>query len=574
MENNLPASDKHLRKTLGVYYTPHVLALALAKWAVRCPKERILDPSFGGCAFLHAGQEALAAVGAQHPERLVFGVDVHPEAASFSRLILEQQARKEQFLVTDFLTVTPESTGMGSFDIVLGNPPYVRHHLLKGRTRESAVYAAQRAGIRIGGRASYWAYFVAHCLSFLASEGRLALLLPTAFLYAEYADELRREIVRRFRSTMIILLRERVFEDAQERTVILLAEGFGSGPGEARIVTAGSVEALHQMLGSPTPAGKSFNGNGTDRHWLCHMMTERGTALYQELTASSEVMTLGDLCSIRIGTVTGANDFFVLSRQAQKQHEIPHSCLKPILTRSSLLRGLTFAEQDWLALITQGTTPALVLDTNSLGVLPDSVERYLSRGVSAGIPERYKCRTRSPWHSVPMSPPPDAFLQYMSARRPRLVLNQTSATCTNAIHVANWHDSVSEPLPSCVATSILSSLTQLSSELVGRSYGGGVLKLEPNEARQLVIALPSNGNSDACEKRAEVDGLLRDGKGEQASQLVDDWILRLHLGLSMNDVRCLRANIALLQRLRIDKNTLRPRRVSHPSPEANPQIAE
>ncbi|MCL4553094.1 MAG: N-6 DNA methylase [Candidatus Marsarchaeota archaeon] len=556
MEANLIESHKRLRKTLGAYYTPEVLALALAKWAVRCPKDRILDPSFGGCAFLHAGQEALADAGAQHPEKLVFGVDVHPEAASFGRLILEQGARKEQFLVTDFLTVTPESTGMGSFDIVLGNPPYVRHHLLKGRTRESAEYAAQRAGIRVGGRASYWAYFVAHCLGFLAPEGRLALLLPTAFMYAEYADELRREIVRKFRSTAIILLCERVFADVQERTVVLLAEGYGSGPGEARIVTARSVEALHQMLGSPRPAGKPLNGDGICRNWLYHTMTERARALYQELTASPQVTTLGDLCSIRIGTVTGANDFFVLSSQAQKQHEIPHSCLKPILTRSSLLRGLTFAEQDWRALIAESTTPALVLDTNSLGVLPESVERYLSRGVSAGIPERYKCRTRTPWHSVPVSPPPDAFLQYMSARRPRLVLNQTSLTCTNAIHVANWHDSVSEPLPSSVATSIISSLTQLSSELVGRSYGGGVLKLEPNEARQLVIALPSNGNSDACDKSAEVDSLLRDGKSEQASQLVDDWILRQHLGLSKKDVQCLRANIALLQRLRIDKHTV------------------
>jgi hypothetical protein len=81
------------------------------------------------------------------------------------------------------------------------------------------------------------------------------------------------------------------------------------------------------------------------------------------------------------------------------------------------------------------------------------------------------------------------------------------------------------------------SLTLLSAELVGRSYGGGILKLEPSEAERLLI--PSFERS-LGRLLPRVDTLLRQGELEAVLDLVDPLVLA-PLGLRQADILGLRA---------------------------------
>src|SRR5919199_559182 len=119
-----------------------------------------------------------------------------------------------------------------------------------------------------------------------------------------------------------------------------------------------------------------------------------------------------------------------------------------------------------------------------------SVRTCLHRCTSTWIPTpvsaraAYKCRMREPWYAVPDVQVPDFFLTYMSGREPNLVRNEAGCTCTNSVHSVRVRD--------CRAAAYLvtaweSPFLKLSCEIEGHPLGGGMLKLEPGEASQIVL---------------------------------------------------------------------------------------
>lgn len=111
----------------------------------------------------------------------------------------------------------------------------------------------------------------------------------------------------------------------------------------------------------------------------------------------------------------------------------------------------------------------------------------MEQGKRQGVDRGHKCRTRWPWYSVPMQPPQDAFLTYMSGERVRLVLNKAGVNSTNTIHNVVFERRLAKTLRAASVAAFYSSLTALSTELIGRVYGGGVLKLELREARRIIL---------------------------------------------------------------------------------------
>ena len=91
---------------------------------------------------------------------------------------------------------------------------------------------------------------------------------------------------------------------------------------------------------------------------------------------------------------------------------------------------------------------------------------------------RYKCSIRAPWWSIAPGARPDAFLGYLVSRRPAFRLNTHAAVSTNNVHQVFFHDG---------PVSLAHPLTHLSVELLGRIYGGGVLKIEPGDAARIVV---------------------------------------------------------------------------------------
>ncbi len=511
------------RRLLGSFYTPDKLAIVLAEWALECDEGHVLDPSFGACAFLNAATKVLSERGVPDPGRLVFGVDVDPRCLKYVHS--SGNLEKENCIVRDFLTLSPDEIPGTPFRAVLGNPPYLRHHWFNGNAREAGREAICSAGVELSETASAWAYFLIHALSFLAEDGRLAMLVPEAILQADYAAPVRNILASNFAQVLLVYIHDRMFEGTDEAVVAVIASGFGKS-GNLRVEAVEQIEDLASILSSPEcgPAAP-------------YLTTEKGRCIdaapaeiLGELGHHADVSKLAELAEVKIGLVTGANKHFIRNIENLEQLGVPRETWIKIVSRTRWLTGLDFTREELEELVNSGERAVLVRPEAELEDNPN-VLRWIREGTNAGIQERYKCANRDPWFRIALRPAPDAFATCTRMGPPLLVLNRANALCTNAIHALYWHHK-DDSLPSAVAVGFLTSAVRLWSELHGRRYGGGVLKMEPSTLGHVPVPL-AKGVKPTFE---ELNLLIREGREDDARAIADDFVLRDALGLSKKDI--------------------------------------
>jgi adenine-specific DNA-methyltransferase len=180
---------------------------------------------------------------------------------------------------------------------------------------------------------------------------------------------------------------------------------------------------------------------------------------------------------------------------------------------------------------------------------------YLAYGEAQGVPDAYKCRTRSPWFRVPHVYQPDALLSYMSGVMPRLVANEAGVVSPNSLHILRLHPHTRLP-SNAIAVLWQTSLTRLSVEIEGHALGGGMLKLEPTEAESVIVPSHQVSLEILMELGGELDGLIRNGDHATVQTRADTIILREGLGLSQRDCHLLRTAARMLQRRRCSRGSV------------------
>lgn len=528
------------RKELGAFYTPAEMAEKLVRWAVRAPGDQALDPSFGGMVFVEQAYERLLELGAA-PEQgraQIHGCELDQlafEAAS------EGPLRLTGLVQGDFL-FTKAGEALPQVDAVVGNPPYVRYQLF-GEAGDAGRRVAREAGVSLTAMSSSWAPFVVHATAFVKGGGRMALVLPAELLHAQYAGEVRRFLQDQFGKVLLALFEQRIFPGVTEEVVFLLAEGRGAGPaGKLEVI---QYESLVDFDVDGLLDRAATEGDAASMHasLLTQLLPEETRDLLKRLSDDRRVSTLGLHAEVDIGTVTGANDYFLL--KGASDEGIAPELLQPIISRAAHLPGARFTAADYEELAARCVNYRLLaMDSKTPAALRRTAEPYLRRGEELGISGRYKCRQRDDWWSVPIPGTdgrPDLFLTYCAAEHPRLIVNEAKVLHTNALHGVRLKQV--GVAASSLAAGFVNSLTLLSAELEGRSYGGGVLKLEPSEAEAIVI--PPLGS--IASKLNAVDAQLRNGSLSDVLDVVDPLVLGGGLGLSEDEIALLRTGAEKLR---------------------------
>jgi adenine-specific DNA-methyltransferase len=175
--------------------------------------------------------------------------------------------------------------------------------------------------------------------------------------------------------------------------------------------------------------------------------------------------------------------------------------------------------RDWLLTPTNGQSRA--------------VRNLLKRKAAKEARSSYKCDIRTPWWRVPLSDPPRALMVYMGSKA-RIVSNTARAQVSNSFFRLTEIKGLSA---NDLAVASLTSVFRLSGRLNSRLLGGGLLKLEPSDARNVLVPMHRTRARDV----ARVDRLLRLGRLDHAQALADRLILKRGLGWSEKFIESVRA---------------------------------
>ncbi|MGY3262391.1 HsdM family class I SAM-dependent methyltransferase [Frigoribacterium sp. 2355] len=505
-----------VRKARGAFFTPEPLTRFITDWAIRTPGDLVMEPSAGDAAFLVEAVRRLRNLGAERPR--VAGVEIHAHSARVAAERIAEAGGIPDIIHSDFFLVNPEPT----YDAVIGNPPYIRYQDFTGESRTRSRAAALKAGVTLNGLASSWAAFTIQSALFLRPGGRMGLVLPAELLSVNYAAPVRQFLFSRFTNVELVLFKEQVFPEAEADVVLLLADGYGQGPTDYAVIHQARDGESLKTLGMPltwSPQSASDKWTGL----LVHNEALSPLRNLRETGAFTNLETWGDTT---LGMVSGNNSFFALSPARVRELHLRRSDLVRISPPgSSHLRGLSLTRHDMSDLGAAGKATWLFRP----GANPSAAAAaYIEIGHKAGVDQAYKCRVRKTWYQVPLISPADLLLTCMNADTPRLTTNAAHAHHLNSVHGvyldARHADLGKELLP----LASLNSVTLLDAEIVGRSYGGGILKMEPREAD--VWAMPSptlvGDRADALRAiKAKVARLLRTGNLAAAVRLVDQALL-------------------------------------------------
>ncbi len=493
-----PTDDK-LR---GGYYTPAPLAEFVASWVAQAGP-RLLEPSCGdGNILEHLFRLSPAAQ----------GIELFPEEAAIA--LSRTGAHVE---VGDFFTwFTPSRHGQ--YDGVAGNPPYIRFGNWTEPERSIALDLMRSAGMRPSKLTNAWVPFVVASVLACRAGGRVGLVLPAELMQVGYAAQLRQFLIDHCAEISVVAFKRLVFPGILQEVVLLLAT-VGEGPARMQVLEVDDAAALVGLeIGTAEVRAPLHEREKWTKYHLSPAQIDEIRALRQD----ERLSPLEHFASVDVGVVTGRNSFFVMSSAGAEDNQVSDLTI-PLVSRSAQLGGTIYTERDHAA----STHRTELLDARGVSIhAHKGLREYVLLGEAEGVHEGYKCRIRKDWWVVPSIWQADAFMLRQIHTHPRVIANETSATSTDTVHRMRVTEGVDAKK---LATAFFNSATFALSEIAGRSYGGGILELEPSEAEELRLPDPAMVSDELIER---VDRLVRERKIDEALDLVDQALLVDGLGFT------------------------------------------
>lgn len=466
------------RNHLGQFATPMALAVDMLNYAStllpKGEKVRFLDPAIGTGAFYSALRRVFPKQ--RITEALGFEIDPHYEKPASHLWAASGLVMK----LADFTHEKPSPR----FNLIICNPPYVRHHHLQSTDKARLQLQTYNVtGVKISGLAGLYCHFLGLSHAWLADNGIAGWLMPSEFMDVNYGQAVKKYLLEKV--TLLHIHRfdpnDAQFADANVSSAVVwfrksppqkdhvVTFTFGGTLFEPKLSRDISAEALIRE-----PKWTRFPGVG---------IHSKGT-----------IVTLSDFFQIKRGLATGDNDYFILDAEEIASRSLPMEAFRPILPSPRYLQGNEVtADTNGLPL---NGRQLFLLDVR----LPEVEIRkrfptlfaYLQDGKSRGIHERYLCRHRVPWYAQENRPPAPIVCTYFGRSdtkcgRPfRFILNSSVATAANVYlamyPTANLAGAMRRD--STLLRGIWEMLNQITPDKLideGRVYGGGLRKLEPNE---------------------------------------------------------------------------------------------
>ena len=356
----------------------------------------ILDPACGSGAFLNAALQFLmaehkhldemeakvagSAIVFQDVENSIlehnlYGVDINEESVEIAQLALWLRTAKphrklnslnENIKCGNSLISDPAIAGekafnwqerfskvfeKGGFDVVIGNPPYLRVQGLRENHQKESVYYEHNF-LSATGRFDFYVLFIEKGFSLLKKNGVLSFILPHKFINADFGVGIRNFIFNnKALNNLVSFGAEQVFSDASVYTCIV-----GLSYGNSTFHYA-KVKPLELQEASDTYTEISIENLADTARWSFQSSEasnviakiNKQPLLFKAITkaCSQGTVSMGDDIYMLKGKIEG-NYFIGYSEQIQQFVKLEKDIMKPILKGEDIKRYAPLENSYWL----------------------------------------------------------------------------------------------------------------------------------------------------------------------------------------------------------------------------------
>lgn len=519
--------DASKEKLRGGFYTPENIAKFILKWATNGNKNyNILEPSCGDGVFLKQIKENKFKY---HSIKAIEFDKSEAEKASKINLINTQVLNKDFF---KYCNSTKDR-----FDLIVGNPPFIRYQYFDKEQRIEAERIFQKAELKYSKLTNAWVSFIVGSSLLLKSTGKIGFVVPAEILQVSYAKQLRNYLAHFYNKINIISFKKLVFPEIQQEIVLLLCEKNGNGSHLIEHLEVKNVNELDKLdvIKLKSPKKKiDFKSN----KWTFYFLSQREIDFIEKLLHQKEILPIKYYATVVVGITTGSNKFFTVPLSIVKEYNL-QKYANPLVGRSVQVSSVMFNKHDWESnRISDAKAQLLIFPPIEELKENKKALEYIKKGEEEGINKWYKCRIRNEWQIVPSVWIPEALFIRRNNIYPKLILNEAKVYTTDTMHrvTINKNTKLTNNKKIDIDAFVASYYNSLSfafAEISGRSYGGGVLELMPSEVEN--ILLPYRDENASLLK--EIDKAMRDGKDiNEILNFTDKIILKEGYGFSDSDI--------------------------------------
>jgi adenine-specific DNA-methyltransferase len=504
------SSEQKLR---GAYYTPKALAEFMITHLPHNEGNHILEPSCGDGVFVDTYYE-------QHGDSCaITAIEIEADEAEKVRSNHPNQPGLN-VLTKDFFDYYKRTLGEETFDLILGNPPYIRYQYLTEKQRAIQSEILTSHGMKSNKLINAWVAFLVACVQLLNENGKIAFVIPAEILQVAYAEDLRLYLANNLSRITLVAFKQLVFPEIEQEVLVLIGEK-GGGDSGIRII---EVEDLKGLQNIDFEREKFCPILHVKEKWTKYFVNADEMNIIQKIRHDNRFVKFADYGLINVGITTGNNKYFSVDEKTADEYDLKSVSL-PLIGRSSHAHGIYFTQDDWELNIKNGKRAFLInFPDIPIDEYSEGHRRYISFGEENGEHDGYKCSIRDRWYIVPSVWVPDAFFLRRNNLYPKFVINKCGAVSTDTMHRMKFNDGVH---PNHVLLSYYNSISFAFTEICGRSYGGGVLEILPGEMGNIVLPKITEVDYELeTELLSFIDKVVRNDENiEDALDLVDRKLL-------------------------------------------------
>ncbi len=454
------------RRASGAVYTPQAIVTAMVDWAANAgAPARVVEPGAGSGRFL---MEAAR----RFPQAELVAVENDPLASLMARanLVVLGKGEQSRVMLADFRNA--KLAVIDGRTLYIGNPPYVRHHLIEPQWKDWLKRQARQLGLKASALAGLHVYFFLTIARWAKAGDYGALISAAEWLDVNYGQLVRDLFLNRLGGQSVVVVEPRAEPfPGTATTGAITTFTVNAAPATARFIRVSNLNKLGNLADGRPISRKQL---AAETRWSHFTRTPTDTpAGYVEL---------GELCRVHRGQVTGANRVWIAGPESEA---LPESVLFPTVTRARELI------QSGPALTNAASLRRVIDLPVDLSVFSDetraAIDRFLEWARSMGASESYVATHRKAWWSVRLREPAPILATYMARRPPAFVLNDAGARHLNIAHGLYPREQLTRETLAALVT----HLRQSASIRGGRVYAGGLTKFEPREMERIPVPEPA-----------------------------------------------------------------------------------